>query len=140
MRSSIALLTIFVLVFGASVMASAATIDPGPIWRPSSPLYEETGVSGLYDTLMRLPLVARFASIGAHPDDDDSALLAYVSRGLHATIANVCLTRGDGGQNAIGPELYHALGVVRTGELLAARRHMVGELLCAQIGYSFKMK
>ena len=127
MRSSIALLTIFVLVFGASVMASAATIDPGPIWRPSSPLYEETGVSGLYDTLMRLPLVARFASIGAHPDDDDSALLAYVSRGLHATIANVCLTRGDGGQNAIGPELYHALGVVRTGELLAARRLDGGE-------------
>lgn len=127
MRKQVALLVLLLLVFNSSIPVLAATLDSGPIWRPSSPLYEDVGAPGLYDTLMRLPVVARFASIGAHPDDDDSALLAYISRGLNATMANVCATRGDGGQNAIGPELYQALGVVRTGELLAARRLDGGE-------------
>lgn len=99
-----------------------ADVDRGPVWRPSAPLVEEVGAVGLYQTLLRLPVVARFASIGAHPDDDDSAALAYISRGLHARTANVVANRGEGGQNAIGAELYQALGVIRTEELLAARR------------------
>jgi LmbE family N-acetylglucosaminyl deacetylase len=60
--------------------------------------------------------------IGAHPDDEDSALLAYLARGENARTAYLSLTRGDGGQNILGPELFESLGVIRTEELLQARR------------------
>ena len=60
--------------------------------------------------------------IGAHPDDEDTYLIAWLSRGRHVSTAYLSLTRGDGGQNVIGNELGEALGVLRTEELLAARR------------------
>ncbi len=69
----------------------------------------------------RLATPVRVLHIGAHPDDEDSGLLAYLARGLKARTGYLSLTRGDGGQNLIGGELYEALGVIRTEELLAAR-------------------
>lgn len=60
--------------------------------------------------------------VGAHPDDEDTFLIAWLSRGRHVQTAYLSLTRGDGGQNVIGNELGEALGVLRTEELLAARR------------------
>jgi LmbE family N-acetylglucosaminyl deacetylase len=60
--------------------------------------------------------------IAAHPDDENSRLIAYLSRGRGYRTGYLSLTRGDGGQNLIGPELGEELGVVRTQELLAARR------------------
>ncbi len=60
--------------------------------------------------------------IGAHPDDEDTALLSYLARGESARTAYLSLTRGDGGQNIIGQELGESLGVIRTEELLQARR------------------
>jgi LmbE family N-acetylglucosaminyl deacetylase len=62
----------------------------------------------------------RILFITAHPDDEWSSLLAYLSRGLNADVALLTITRGQGGQNAIGPEQDGELGVVRTEELLAA--------------------
>jgi LmbE family N-acetylglucosaminyl deacetylase len=64
----------------------------------------------------------RVLVIGAHPDDEDSQLIAWLERGGHAETAYLSLTRGDGGQNLIGNELGEPLGVIRTEELLAARR------------------
>jgi LmbE family N-acetylglucosaminyl deacetylase len=64
----------------------------------------------------------RVLVIGAHPDDEDSQLIAWLQRGGRAETAYLSLTRGDGGQNLIGNELGEALGVIRTEELLAARR------------------
>jgi len=60
--------------------------------------------------------------IGAHPDDEDTALLSYLARGEGARTAYLSLTRGDGGQNIIGTELGESLGLIRTEELLQARR------------------
>ncbi len=60
--------------------------------------------------------------IGAHPDDEDTALLSYLARGENARTAYLSLTRGDGGQNIIGTEMGEALGVIRTEELLQARK------------------
>ena len=60
--------------------------------------------------------------IGAHPDDEDTHLITWLSRGRYVSTAYLSLTRGDGGQNVIGNELGEALGVLRTEELLAARR------------------
>jgi len=60
--------------------------------------------------------------IAAHPDDENTALLAYFARGRKVRTGYLSLTRGEGGQNLIGPEQGDALGVIRTQELLAARR------------------
>ena len=72
-------------------------------------------------TLRQLDGVKRVLMIGAHPDDEDSSLLAALARGMGVETAYLSLTRGDGGQNIIGPELGEGLGIIRTGELEAAR-------------------
>jgi LmbE family N-acetylglucosaminyl deacetylase len=64
----------------------------------------------------------RVLVIGAHPDDEDTELLTILVRGMGAEAAYLSLNRGEGGQNLIGPELGEALGLLRTEELLAARR------------------
>jgi LmbE family N-acetylglucosaminyl deacetylase len=60
--------------------------------------------------------------IAAHPDDENTQLIAYLARGRACRTAYLSLTRGDGGQNLLGPEFGDLLGVIRTEELLAARR------------------
>ncbi|HYU91675.1 MAG TPA: PIG-L family deacetylase, partial [Gemmatimonadales bacterium] len=60
--------------------------------------------------------------IAAHPDDENTQVITYLARGLGYRTAYLSLTRGDGGQNLLGPQLGEALGVARTQELLAARR------------------
>ena len=79
------------------------------------------GVAALATTLRQLGSNKRVLMIGAHPDDEDTQLLVLLSRGLGAQAAYLSLTRGEGGQNLIGPELGPELGVIRTEELLAAR-------------------
>jgi LmbE family N-acetylglucosaminyl deacetylase len=64
----------------------------------------------------------RVLMIGAHPDDEDTELLTVLVRGMGAEAAYLSLNRGEGGQNLIGPELGEGLGLIRTEELLAARR------------------
>jgi LmbE family N-acetylglucosaminyl deacetylase len=85
------------------------------------PIYD-IGAPGLVQTLQRLQTTASVLHTGAHPDDEDSAFLARAARGDHARVGYLSLTRGDGGQNIIGTELFDALGVIRTEELLQARR------------------
>jgi LmbE family N-acetylglucosaminyl deacetylase len=85
------------------------------------PVYD-MGAAGLVQALQRLTTTASVLHTGAHPDDEDSAFLARAARGDHARVAYLSLTRGEGGQNIIGPELFDALGVIRTEELLQARR------------------
>jgi LmbE family N-acetylglucosaminyl deacetylase len=60
--------------------------------------------------------------IAAHPDDEDSNLIALLARGRYCRTGYLSITRGDGGQNLLGPEIDEELGVIRTQELLAARR------------------
>jgi len=79
------------------------------------------GVAALASTLRQLGSNKRVLMIGAHPDDEDTQLLVLLSRGLGAQAAYLSLTRGEGGQNLIGPELGPELGIIRTEELLAAR-------------------
>jgi len=85
------------------------------------PIYD-MGAAGMTQVLQRLQTTASVLHTGAHPDDEDSAFIAATARGDHARVAYVSLNRGEGGQNIIGPELFDALGVVRTEELLQARR------------------
>ncbi|HYV37045.1 MAG TPA: PIG-L family deacetylase [Gemmataceae bacterium] len=60
--------------------------------------------------------------VAAHPDDENTTLITYLARGRGSRTAYLSMTRGDGGQNVIGPEFGEELGVIRTQELLAARR------------------
>jgi len=94
-------------------------------WIPAgaqvSAIYDQ-GNNALIRQLERLQTTASVLHTGAHPDDEDSALVAYHARGLNARTAYLSLTRGSGGQNIIGAEQSDALGVIRTEELLQARR------------------
>ena len=80
------------------------------------------GAQGLGQTLRRLQTTASAMHTGAHPDDEDSALIARLARGDQARVAYLSLNRGEGGQNIISSDLFEPLGVIRTEELLQARR------------------
>jgi LmbE family N-acetylglucosaminyl deacetylase len=83
---------------------------------------QERGAVALDDALSGLGTTGRVLVIGAHPDDEDTQLIAYFARARHVETAYLSLTRGDGGQNLIGNQLGEVLGMIRTQELLAARR------------------
>ncbi len=83
---------------------------------------QERGAAALDHFVNGLLSTPRVLVIAAHPDDEDTQLIAWLSRGRHVETAYLSLTRGDGGQNLIGNELGDALGAIRTEELLAARR------------------
>src|SRR5215467_10585672 len=104
------------LLAAVACLAAATLIDA-----QVRPIYDR-GAAGLTQVLQRLQTTASVLHTGAHPDDEDSAFIARAARGDHARVAYVALNRGEGGQNIIGPELFDALGVIRTEELLQARR------------------
>src|SRR6476659_1126354 len=103
-----------IAALGGSVFVLAGQAQVRPIY--------DMGAAGLTQVLQRLQTTASVLHTGAHPDDEDSAFIARAARGDHARVAYVSLNRGEGGQNIIGPELFDALGVIRTEELLQARR------------------
>jgi LmbE family N-acetylglucosaminyl deacetylase len=92
---------------------------PSPLWAQEDGLVN--GTTGIGLLLRKLDGVKRVLVIGAHPDDEDTSLLAALSRGMGVETAYLSLSRGEGGQNLIGDELDEGLGLLRTGELLAAR-------------------
>jgi LmbE family N-acetylglucosaminyl deacetylase len=103
-----------------AVAASAVLAAPPPA--AAQPQTEMDGASALGLALRRLGTTSRVLMIGAHPDDENTAVLSELALGDGADVAYLSLTRGEGGQNLIGPELEEPLGLIRTEELLAARR------------------
>jgi LmbE family N-acetylglucosaminyl deacetylase len=81
-----------------------------------------TGTPAIRYSLAKLNVLGSVLMIGAHPDDENNAVLAYLSRGLKLRTGYLSCTRGEGGQNLLGQEQGALLGVIRTQELLAARR------------------
>lgn len=80
------------------------------------------GLNETVEAIESAGVTTRILYITAHPDDESAAVLTYLARGLHADVALLSLTRGEGGQNALGPEQAPQLGLIRTQELLAATR------------------
>ncbi|MBK9270062.1 MAG: PIG-L family deacetylase [Saprospiraceae bacterium] len=76
----------------------------------------------ILEDLKKLKVVGSVLYVAAHPDDENTRLISYLSNELKLRTSYVSLTRGDGGQNLIGPELDELLGVIRTQELLEARK------------------
>lgn len=91
---------------------------PGDALEPPS----TGGLEAVDRLLAKLATHRRLLVIGAHPDDEDTSLLALVSRGMSGEAAYLSLSRGDGGQNLLGPDLGVPLGLIRSQELAAARR------------------
>jgi LmbE family N-acetylglucosaminyl deacetylase len=94
-----------------------------PLPEPASialPIAENRGQAALEESLKRLSTTASLMMIVAHPDDEDGALLTYLSRSLGVRCTLLTLTRGEGGQNAMSADSYDALGLLRTNELLKA--------------------
>ncbi|MGA9225674.1 MAG: PIG-L family deacetylase, partial [Mesobacillus sp.] len=76
----------------------------------------------LWNAVKPLETTVTFLNTGAHPDDERSDFLAYLSRGLGVTTASLIANRGEGGQNEIGNELGNALGIIRSREMIEAAK------------------
>lgn len=87
------------------------------------PLPQDSGAAGLNLMLRRLQTTARLMQVTAHPDDEDGGMLTLEARGKGVSTLLMTLTRGEGGQNKLGSNLFDGLGVLRTLELLASDRY-----------------
>jgi LmbE family N-acetylglucosaminyl deacetylase len=124
--SALALAALLGVGVCAQAQQAAATADrlaAIPLPEPSTiplPIGEDRGCAALEQDLKRLGTTASVLMIVAHPDDEDGALLTYLSRGLGVRATLLTLTRGEGGQNAMSADSGDALGIIRTQELLKA--------------------
>src|SRR6185437_13533522 len=129
------------VVLSAAIWASsrsepareAAEINPNAM-----PIDLNRGASGLSRYLAAIRTRASILMVTAHPDDEDGGMLAYETRGLGARGALLTLNRGEGGQNAMSGDLYDALGLVRTQELMTSDRYYgVDQYWTRVIDYGF---
>ena len=105
------------------VSTLAAIILAGVVGWTAVPPASAQSLADTVQAINKARVATRILYVTAHPDDETAGLLAYLSRGLYADVAVLTITRGQGGQNAIGPEQDGPLGVMRTTELLAADSH-----------------
>src|SRR5438477_159625 len=87
------------------------------------PLAQDRGAAGTWQALLKLQTTASVMHTTAHPDDEQGGVLALLGCGGGARVSLLTLTRGESGDNAIGPELFDAVGLIRTEELLLADRY-----------------
>ncbi len=107
-------------LYAIQAQGKDAQLPPREAGTEAVPLPEDLGAAAVDQSLRRLKTTASAMAIVAHPDDEDGALLTYLSRGLGVRTSLFTLTRGEGGQNAMSAETYDALGAIRTNELLKA--------------------
>ena len=128
-----------VFVLALTVAVGAASPSSAQL----APLDFDRGASGLGLALRRVGVTGRVLYVTAHPDDEHNGILVRLARGLGVRTALLTVTRGEGGQNAIGPELFDALGVLRSEELMAMHRYDDVEQLFGrpyEFGYSFSVE
>jgi LmbE family N-acetylglucosaminyl deacetylase len=106
----------FALAACAGALASALAEEP-----PAAPDPAQASAV-IAQELRSFEVFGSVLYVAAHPDDENTQLITYLARGRDYRTAYLSLTRGDGGQNVLGPEFGDLLGVIRTQELLAARR------------------
>ncbi|MFT6110126.1 MAG: hypothetical protein ACJA2W_003051 [Planctomycetota bacterium] len=120
----------FLCLLAACIFAPLATAQRPP---------EQLTSGEILHRMQKLGVVGSVLYLAAHPDDENTRLISYLSNGAKVRTAYLSLTRGDGGQNLIGPELGPGLGLIRTQELLEARRVDGGEQFFSRavdFGYS----
>jgi LmbE family N-acetylglucosaminyl deacetylase len=112
--AQLSLFVLFVLLTFIFASPDAAQFPPAP--------GTGTGLPETVEAIENARVTTRILYIVAHPDDESAGVLTYLARGLHAEVALLSLTRGEGGQNDLGPEQAPQLGLIRSQELLAATR------------------
>ncbi len=120
-----------------------ALLAPVAVLSQLEPIPEDRGATGLALALRKLASGATFLETTAHPDDEDNGLLVLLSRGRGLRTALLTVTRGDGGQNMIGPEIFEAIGILRASELMAMHRVDNVEQYFTrayEFGYSFSVE
>lgn len=128
-------------VFAFLTAAAAAAVVTPLATQPRGPA-PEGGRAALAIALRQLGNVGTVLQTVAHPDDENSALLAMLDRGQGYRTTLLTATRGTGGQNEIGPELFEALSVLRTSELEQVHRFDGTEQYFGRqidFGYSFSV-
>jgi LmbE family N-acetylglucosaminyl deacetylase len=142
-RVPLALLTLLLstALFGQTNTAAGAGIYPA---QPQPNSFANLGVrpevlpwdqgeAGLHLLAKKLKNTGRIMHLTAHPDDEDGALLTYLARGQGRQVLLMSLTRGEGGQNRTGSNLWDELGVLRTLELLESTRYYGTELRFSRV-------
>src|SRR5581483_2151942 len=114
---------LFPTILCAAAIAMIAAGLLAPSFAAQEPLAQDRGASGVWQRLLKLQTTASVMHTTAHPDDEQGAVLAQLSRGRGVRVSLLTLTRGESGDNAIGTELFDAVGLLRTEELLAADRY-----------------
>jgi LmbE family N-acetylglucosaminyl deacetylase len=114
-------LTAFAAVLAVSSLSAVTQAAPAPYQAASAyPLTLDRGASGLWQSLQKLKTRASLMMVVAHPDDEDSGMLAFEARGNGVDATLLTLNRGEGGQNVMTGNYWDQLGILRTQELLAA--------------------
>jgi len=140
-----AILSLAAILFAglAPLRLTAQAPDPSAV-APGEPtsialgMAEDRGNNALEQSLKKLHTIASVMMIVAHPDDEDGPLLTYLSRGLGARAVLYTLTRGEGGQNVMSGDVYDALGIIRTSELLKSDQYSgAQELWGTQADFGF---
>ena len=118
---TLAAMTAASVSLGASARReSTAPLVMAAMWTPRA--VDSTHSREIYQELRQFRMMATVLHVGAHPDDENTQLITALARGRAVRTAYLSVTRGDGGQNLLGPEFGYKLGIARTQELLAARR------------------
>jgi LmbE family N-acetylglucosaminyl deacetylase len=106
------------------------------------PLPQDTGAAGTWQKLLKLRTIASVMHTTAHPDDEHGGLLAWLSRGVGARVSLMTLNRGQSGDNALGPQLFDGLGLIRTEELLTADQYygVDAQYFTSVIDYGFSKR
>ena len=130
------------IVISILVFALFGTIGGSTAMAETGEMAGATNASEVWRALQRLQTTATVLHTVAHPDDENGALLTWLSRGRGVRTGLYSTTRGEGGANLIGPELFDGLGIVRTEEHLAAVRYYGIDLFfssAVDFGYSKRL-
>jgi len=106
--------------FFLALLLALGTVRPTPVSAQGGAWGDDRGLEETIWAIQRARVVTRILYVTAHPDDEAGALLSYLARGAGANVSLLTLTRGEGGQNAVGPELGPQLAAIRSQELFEA--------------------
>lgn len=113
------------LLFGITLLLFPILINAQV---PSKPTSAE-----IHESIKKLNFLGTALYIAAHPDDENTSLISFLSNDIKARTGYLALTRGDGGQNLIGLEIRELLGIIRAQELLAYQNTRTDERLKKQL-------
>ncbi len=124
-----------------TILLAAAVLAAGPSVHSQMPAQDQ-GAAGVWQKLRKLQTTASALHTTAHPDDEHGGMLALLSRGQGVRMSMLTLNRGESGDNAVGPELFDAVGLIRTEELLVADRYygVDRQYFTSMIDYGFSKR